>query len=171
MLKCLKLNHHITNEADCINRLDKIAAVDKLGSRLTREIDCIQQEEAEAENRFISTKAFRSIAGFAAGGLVAAIFKQGNPLSVGFNICNRELQQKACFGTVMIALKDSKGLEDIEIIAVSRLARNIGATEVNIMSSLRNKGYTLFTPEQLSEYLDRVKENIREGARIESQFR
>lgn len=53
-------------------------------------------------------------------------------------------------------------MEDIIVIAVSRLAREAKKTESDIISSLESKGYSLVAPEKLWKSLDQYKEEIRE---------
>jgi capsular polysaccharide biosynthesis protein len=63
----------------------------------------------------------------------------------------------------MIALKKNGKIEDAEVIAVSRLAREAMTTEGEIISTLESRGYTLITPKDFWKTLDYVKEAIKEG--------
>ncbi len=64
---------------------------------------------------------------------------------------------------MLIAAKENSRLEDIEVIAVSSLAREAKATEQDIISSAKRDGYLLLTPEELWESLNRLKEEIMKG--------
>ena len=54
-------------------------------------------------------------------------------------------------------------MDGIEVIVISRLAREAKATEAEIISSLKSQGYSLMTPEEFWKTLDCVKEAIKEG--------
>jgi len=152
----------ISKEAGHIDRLDMIARINALKARLVSEVDRIKHEEGSSEHIFNTSKVYSGILGLAIGGIVGAITKQ-NPLLSGFRSFNTELDKKESFGNVMIAAKENGELEDIEVIAVSRLAREAKKTESDIISSLVSKGYSLAAPEKLWKSLDQFKEEIREG--------
>jgi hypothetical protein len=102
------------------------------------------------------------IAGFALGGIVGAITKQ-NPLLSGYRSFSTELGKKEDFGNVMVAVKKSGKLEDIEVVSISSFVREYKTTESNIISILRNNGYVALTPKKFWELLDRLKEEVMEG--------
>ncbi len=158
-----ELDSHITKEARHIDRLDRITGINALKARLVSEIDSIKHEERSSEYSFNTSKVYSGILGFAIGGIVGAVLKQENPFSSGYKLCSKQLGEKANFGNVMMAIKESAKWEDIKVIAVSRLAREIKKTESDIISSLVSKDYSLVTPEELWKSLDQFKEEIRKG--------
>jgi len=158
-----ELNGHVAQEAEYINRLDRIADINALKARLIIEVDRIQNEEISSEHAFNAGKVFSGMLNLATGSITSAVLKQGDPLSFGFRLLTKEFGKKNCFGNVMMVVKKGGKLEDIETIAVSRLAREAKVTESDIMSSFKNKGYSLMTPEELWIYLDYVKDMIKEG--------
>ena len=158
-----EMNSHIAKEAEYINRLDRIAEINALKARLIIEVDRIQNEEASSEHAFNTGKVFGGILNFAAGSITSAALKQKDPLSFGFKLLTKEFGKEAGFGTVMMAVKKDGSSEDIETIAVSRLAREAETTESDIMSSLESEGYSLMTLEELWEHLDQLKEDIEAG--------
>lgn len=158
-----ELNRRVAKEAEFIDRLDRIARIDELKARLVREVDRILGEEGSLESIFDTGKLFNGALGFFVGSMIGKILKQEKPLSKGYYLLNRELEKKSPFGTVMMALKKSRKIGDIEVIAVSRLAREARTTEGEIISSLESKGYSLMTPEELWESLHRLEEDIIEG--------
>ncbi len=158
----MELDSRITEESGHIDRLDMIARISALKARLVSEIDRIKHEERSSEYIFNTSKVYSGILGLAIGGIVGAITKQ-NPLLSGFRSFNTELDKKESFGNVMITAKENGELEDMKVIAVSRLAREAKKTESDIISSLIGKGYSLMAPEKLWKSLDQFKEEISEG--------
>jgi hypothetical protein len=162
----IELNCYFAEEAECINRLDMMTAIDSLKARLLEKVNKIRNEERSSEDAFGIGNMFSGMLHLATGSITSAVLKQKNPLSSGLKLATRELGKKADFGTVMMALKKNGKLEDIETIAVSRLARETKTTEFDIMSSYTSIGYSLKTPEELWEYLDRLKANIKEDSSL-----
>jgi len=161
---CMELDGYIAKEAEYIDSLDRIAEINALKARLVSEVDRIKGDEKSSEHAFDAAKVFSGMLHFAAGSLTSAVVsKKENPFSFGFKLATKELGKEAGFGTVMMAAKKDGKLEDIETIAVSRLAREAKTTEADIMSSFESKGFSLMTPEDLWESLDRLKEEIKEG--------
>jgi len=151
-----ELDSRITKEAGHIDRLDRIARISALKTRLVSKINRIKHEERSSEYIFNTSKVYSGILGLAIGGIVGAITKR-NPLLSGFRSFNTELDKKESFGNVMIAAKENGELEDIKVIAVSRLAREAKTTESDIISSLESKDYSLMAPEKLWKSLDQLK--------------
>ena len=158
-----ELDSLITKEAEFVQRLDRVAKIDALKSRIAAEIKHIQEAELESERNFNTGTLRSGIAHFVFGSIVGAILNHENPFSFGAKSFSTELDKKADFGNVMIAIKESGKLEDIEVIAVSRLAREAKTTEQDIISIFKGNGYLLLTPEELWKSLHRLEEDIMEG--------
>ena len=156
-----ELNHHITKEAEYINRLDRIAEINALKARLIREVDRIQNEERSSEHAFDTGKVFSDMLNFAAGSLTGILSKQESPFASGGRLFINELGKKASFGNVMIAIKKGSPIEEAEVISISRLAREAKTTEAEVISSLEHKGYSLITPQECWKALDYAKETTK----------
>jgi hypothetical protein len=159
----IELDGCFRKEAERINRLDSIARIKILKAKLASQVNKIRDNEESSKHAFGMGNLFSSALYLFGGSLTIAAMKQENPWSLGLKLANKELEKKADFGTVMIAVKADGNLEHIETIAVSRLAREAKTTESDIISSYKSKGYLLVTPEELWEYLDKLKEDIKAG--------
>ena len=157
------LEARMLEEAGYIDKLDRMARLDAFKARLADKVYSIQQEEEISRRAFDGTKLPLSILGFAIGSIAGVISKQGNPLALGFGMFGNQLEKQSCFGMVMMGLKEGHKIKDIEVIAISRLARESNTTEVEIISSLEGQGYSLMTPEDFLEALDYMKQAIKEG--------
>lgn len=159
----MELNRRLAKEAKLIDRLDTIARIDELKSRLVSEVNHIQQKEKNSERVSNAGKVYSGLLGFAAGSIIGKILKQENPVSSGYKLFSKELEKKSPFGIAMMALKEGRKIDDIEVIAISRLAREAKTTEAEIISSLKYQGYSLITHEEFWLSLNHVKEAIKEG--------
>ena len=159
----MELNNHIAREAEYIDKLDRIAEIKALKERLAGEVYRIQQEESSSEHTFNSGRLYSGIMDFAAGAIAGSIFKQESPLLKGYELSSKELAKKAHFGMVMIAIKKCGSWKDTKVMAISRLAREAGTTEADIISSMRRRGYHLYTPEDFWQILERLKAEVSEN--------
>ena len=100
------LNRRIAKEVEYTGRLDKVARIDALKSRLVGEVNRVKHEEDISERGFNASKSFNSIAGFALGSIVGATAKQ-NLLMLGFKSFSNELDKEAEFVNVMVAIKEN----------------------------------------------------------------
>ena len=158
-----ELDSLITKEAEFVQRLDRVAKIDTLKSRIAAEIKRVQEEEDKSERNFNTGKLYSSVAGFALGSILGAMSKQGKPFLSGAKLLSTELGKEADFGTVLIATGENSKLEDIEVVSISSLAREYKKTESSIISIIKGNGYLLLTPKELWKSLHRLKEDIMEG--------
>jgi len=158
-----ELDSLITKEAEFVQRLDRVAKIDTLKSRIAAEIKRVQEEEDKSERNFNTGKLYSSVAGFALGSILGAMSKQGKPFLSGAKLLSTELGKEADFGTVLIATGENSKLEDIEVVSISSLAREYKKTESSILSIIKGNGYLLLTPKELWKSLHRLKEDIMEG--------
>ncbi len=122
----LELDSLIDKEAEFIRIKGRISKLDALKSRLIHKINHIQEKEYISESSFNADKFQISIAHFVLGSIVGAMAKQENPLLSGFRSFSTELGKKEDFGNVMIAVKKSGNLEDVEAVSISQaLSGNI----------------------------------------------
>lgn len=157
-----ELDGLINKEAELIHRQEQIAKINALKSRVAKEIEHVQTAERESEYRFNKGRIFSGVAGFAIDSFIGVISNNENPFLLGAKSFSEELDKEADFGKVLIALKESSKLEDMEVIAISHLAREYKKTESSIISIIKGNGYLLLTPEELWESLHGLEEDIME---------
>jgi len=81
----------------------------------------------------------------------------------GYKSFSTELGKKEDFGNVMVAVKKSGKLENIKAVSISSFVREYKTTESNVLSILRDSGYTALAPKEFWELLHRLKEEIMGG--------
>ena len=102
----MELNRRFAKEAEFIDRLDRIARIDELKSRLVSEVNHIQQEEKNSERISNAGKVYSGLLGLAVGSITGAVIKQENPFLSGYKLFSKALEKKSPFGMVMMALKE-----------------------------------------------------------------
>ena len=158
-----ELDGLIEREAESIHIQERFSNIDTLKSRLVHEINRIQEKEYISERSSNAGKFQIGIARFVLGSIVGAMAKQENPLLSGYRSFSTELGKKEDFGSVMIAIKKSGKLEDIEAVSISSFVREYKTTESNIISIIRDNGYITLTPKEFWELLYQLKEDLVEG--------
>lgn len=157
------LNNLFDKSTTSIWQQDQIAAIKALKLRISEEIKREKSAEDDAEYSFNKASVFTGVAGFALGSLIGAIRKSKNPISLGAQLLKQELERQEPFRTLIIALEDGNGLEGVEVVAISRLARESKMIESKVCFALRAKGSILLTPQQFWQVLDNLEMKIMEG--------
>jgi hypothetical protein len=152
----------LDRSAESIWQRDQAATIQALRLRVAEEIKREESAEASASYGFNKASLISGVAGFILGGLIGVRRKDDNPLSLGAHLFSESLDRKEPFGALVVSFKDDKGLEGVQVIPVSRLARNRNSTELEVCSSLRAKGFLLLSPQQFWIVLDRFEAVILE---------
>ena len=157
------LNHLFDESAGSIWQQDQIAVIKALRLRIYAVIRSEKSAEDNAKYSFNKAKIFTGGVGFALGSLIGAMRKSQKPMSLGAKLLKQELKRQEPFGTLSIALKNDNGLEGVEVVAISRLAREANMTESRIFSSLKARGLILLPPQQFWKVLESLEIKTMEG--------
>jgi hypothetical protein len=93
--------------------------------------------ERDAAYRYSDVRLMRGLAAFALGTLRAAVVHSEDPLSVGLGLAKGDLERKQPYGTVLVVIGPSGVPEDVDVIPVSRWARESGRTSLVSWKSLK----------------------------------
>jgi len=151
-------------EAKRLFRHDQAVCLRRLKARVMREVSNTLEQETTASNAFTKTALVMGAAEFALGGLVAAMFRSRRVFSVGTHLAQGELSKTKPFGTVLVAVGHGGLPNDVEVVSLSRLARESGRLESNIEAALQTSGYLLMTPQTFSNVLDELKCKVLNGS-------
>ena len=113
-----------------------------------------------------STKAtlFTGLAGLAFGTILgAALHTEEHPLLVGARLANNEFKRTEPFGTIAVAVGDAGVPDDVQVVSLSKYAREQRLSESTVRSELEARGYRLMTPDSFFKFLDQVKDNVLKG--------
>lgn len=158
------LNEIFAQEAEYLCRHDQVRRLDELGEKVTQEVRDVRRMETTASLRFSQGTLISSLVNFAVGSLVAgARHSREHPLSIGIRLALSEFERTAPFGGVVVALGSGGVPDDVTVVALSRLARELGMSESEILAAIETRGYRLTTPEALFSTLDKLKEQVLTG--------
>ena len=145
-------------------RRDQAFSLDNLSARIMREVEDAQITEVVASNKFNERQLTRGVLSFAAGALFAAIAGQRDPLSRGARLIQPVLDQKAPFGTVLVAVGKQGLPDDVAVVPLSRLARESKKGEQEIRDILQESGCLLVEPEAYALFMDNLKRRVLDGS-------
>jgi len=101
---------------------------------------------------------------FTLSSLYSAAIGRKDALNNGARMAKSVLNREVPFGTVLIAVGKSGLPDDLEIVPVSRLARESNRSELEVETSLKYRGSLLITPDKFAKVLDKVECKILDGS-------
>ena len=154
----------LAQEAEHLRRYDQARRLDALKEKIAHEVSDIQRMETAASRGFAKAKLISGLATFAIGSLVAAARRsREHPLAVGARWAQGDFERTAPFGTVVVAVGPGGVPDDVNVVALSRQARELDKTESKLVAALQARGDRLMTPESFVITLDELKEKVLKG--------
>ena len=159
------LEKAFAQEAEHLHRGDQAQCLDALRARVTYEVSHIRRMESAASFGFTKATLITGLAKLALGSLMAsAVRSQEDPLSFGVWLANTSFARTAPFGNVAVAVGPGGLPDEVNVIPLSRHAREMGKSESEIMAAIEAHGYRLLTPESFFRALDQLREHVLKGA-------
>lgn len=143
---------------------DQIACLNELKTRIVDEVEHIQRMETVAHTNFNKGKLISSPIAFGVGALFAAARGDKDPISTGAKLVKSVLDERAPFGTILVAVGKGGIPSDVEVTPVSRLARQSHISESQVRADLQRGGYLFMTPEEFVGVLSKVQSRLLDGS-------
>jgi len=151
------------HEAQYQYRQDQARSLDELKKRVEREIKDIEGMETASSIGYMKATLIASGAKFAIGILWGvARHSEEHPLSVGMRLAQNSLERTAPFGNIVIAVGSGGLPDDVEVIPLSKWARDQDKEESEVIASLRS-GYDVMSVESFFSNLEELKGKVLEG--------
>ncbi len=159
------LQESLAEEADYLQRRDQAQCLDDLRTRVEREIADLRWMEGIASSASTKATLFTGLAGLAIGTILgAALHTEEHPLLVGARLANNEFKRTEPLGTIAVAVGDAGVPDDVQVVSLSKYAREQRLSESTVRSELEAQGYRLLTPEPFFAFLDELKDKVLKGA-------
>ncbi len=146
-----------------LDQHDQIACLQTLRARILKEVENTRCMELTAQRGSYKSNIFYGLTAFVAGGLFAARNNRNDALLKGVEAANSVISKKSPFGSVFIAIGKEGLPKDVEVVPISRLARESHKSELDVRVSLQAKGYLIITPEAFMQVLDKAERGIHRG--------
>ena len=153
----------LEDSATQMRRHDQAAVVHSLRDRVMSEVGAMRGTEATAASGHGGIAIAVGLGSLALGGLVSAASGHSGPKRIGARVSRDILSKKVPFGSVEVTIGKQGIPEGVEVISVSRLARESGRSESEVRSTLRKDGYSVMVPEAFTRSLDTLERRILDG--------
>jgi len=157
------LGEIFAREAERLRRHDQARCLRDLRSEVMVEVKHSQREEADAAYAFNKVTFIGGLAKFALGTLGAIVVRSDDPLSVGLRLAKSDFERTQPYGTVLVVVGPGGVPDDVDMIPVSRWARELGRSEAQIEAALKAKGNLLMTPQTFSEFMEELEDRVLRG--------
>ena len=158
------LKEILAQEAQHLHRHDQARRLDGLGEKVAQEVRYIQRMETAASSGFEWTMLISGLMKFTLGSLVAVAGRSHEHLlSIGTRVAQSDFERTAPFEVVVIAVGPGGVPDDVDVVALSRHARELGRAEFQIVAALESRGYCVMTPESFSIALDELRGKVLNG--------
>jgi hypothetical protein len=158
----LSLGTVLTEEANQLSREDEVSRLKVVYSSTRQQLDIAKRSEDSA--RYGHSKA-NLIFSLARLGLSAtAMVSKNKQLStISRHLVENPISKERPFGNVLVYIGPDGLPNDVEVVSVSRLARESNRPESEVINKLRARGCLLFSKEEFSLLVDKLVIGVREG--------
>lgn len=160
------LSDIFAQEADVLNRKRMVSQLVELRYKVSRELQATKDLEDTARYNCNRADIEISATRLAIGAVIKLALPSSPTLSVvGDQLLKTPAKSERLFGRVSICI-DSRGVPDgVEVVNVSRLARELNRGESDVRNELRERGYRLFSESEFSLLIDNLIGEV-EGDRL-----
>ena len=158
----LSLTTLFAEEAKRLSREDRASRLRALYRAVVAQLERVKRDEgleSYAQSQVNSTASLVAL-GMSAG---IAIASRNNRLSNVSNFLKSVSIKKPPFGNVLICIGLDGLPEDVEVISISRLARESKRLESEVTSELQKHGYLLLDKKMFSLLIEKLINAVREG--------
>ena len=149
-------------EANRLSREDEASRLKAAHSTVVEQLERVKCSESSAS--YAQSQVNQTASAFTLGmSLGRAMVSKGNRLSTFSNSLRSVGNKKPPFGNVMVCIGPGGLPGDVEVISISRLARESKRPESDVINELQKRGYLLFSKEAFSLLIDKLVDDIREG--------
>lgn len=163
----LPLNELFAREVEHLRRHDQARSLDALGRKIAQEVSDIQRTETSASYGFNQAALITGLVKFGIGGLEAlASRSHKHPLSAGARLAEGDFTRTAPFGEVRVAVGVRGIPDDVNVVPLSRWAREQGRSESEVVALLKARGYRVMKPEGFFITLNELKGKVLKGTLV-----
>ena len=153
-------------EAERLRRLDQAQCLRSLREEVARRVADLRRLELDARTEFTQGRYLGALMSFTIGGLMASASQsRERPFSAGVRLAREalaEAEDEPC-GTVMVKVGPGGVPDDVTVLSISRMARERGMGEAQVVLRLVSQRQVLFTPRAFSKALEELERKVLDG--------
>ena len=144
-------------------RRDQAECVRNLKSRVLAEVEYLVDMESADKLAFSKGKLVSAPLSFATGGFIGMLLHHHDPLITALKAAGSTLGRNHPFGTVLIAIGQDGLPNNVEVIPLSRFARDSKISESGVRAILASRGYFLTTPQIFAATMEVIEHRVLDG--------
>jgi hypothetical protein len=153
----------LAEEADRLSRWDEASRLKALCFSIRRQLDQVRSSENAASCGYSRAELTISLGTLAVGGIIKALSSNRHLSALADRLLESRTNKERPFGLVLICIGPRGLPEDVQVIPVSRLARELDCEESKVIHAERQHGYLLITEEAFLLLILRLVADVEEG--------
>ena len=159
----LSLSSLFEKEATCLNRRGAILCLKTLLTSIRQQLDRVEREEDAIAREYSKSDLALSLGRLAVGSTIKMMSTNRWLTAFSDNLLTSPTDKQRPFGKVLVRI-GPKGLpDDVEVVGISRLAREENRQETEAINDLQERGYLLFSEKTFSLLIDKLITEVEKG--------
>jgi hypothetical protein len=150
-------------EAGRLSRWDEASRLKELYISIRRQLDQVRISENAASCGYSRAELRFSVGTLALGGIIKLLSSNRGLSAFADRLLESPVNKERPFGLVLICIGPGGLPEDVQVIPVSRLARESDCEESEVVHVLRQHGYLLITEAAFLVLILRLVADVKEG--------
>ncbi len=159
----LSLSNLFAEEACRLNWRDEASRLQALYLPIREQLDRAKSVEGVVACGYSKTKLTVSLAELAVGGTIRMLSKNKQMLAFSDHLLNNLAGEQRPFGKVLICVGPKGMPDDVQVVSISRLARESNREESEVINELQGRGCLLFSEKAFSLLTDKLTGDVQEG--------
>lgn len=153
----------LIDESNRLKKEDQVSSLEALSLYIKEQIERTEDSEDSAKYGYYKAGVVISSIGLAASIGVRLALKGKRSRNLSKYLLSNVEDKQPHFGTVLVSVGPGGLPEDVEVVSISRLARETNRDEPEVIKRLLGHGYLLFDGESFSHLIQRLIADIQEG--------
>ena len=145
-----------------LKRKDKVARLNALRTAILNQAESARHSEMTAQSGHTDVRMVTSLIGLGSM-LIARGIESKTLFAISRHLLDRPGGVECSFGTVLIRIGPEGLPEGVDVVCISRLARESHRDESEVIAELRRDGHLLFRETSFSSLIDKAAEEILKG--------
>ena len=159
----LSLTNLFAEEAVRLNWRDEASRLKALHSSIRQQLDRAKSNEEAASYGHSKAKLIICLGGLAVGGIGKMVSKNEQLQAFPDDLLNSLAGKQRPFGMVLICVGPRGMPDDVQVVSISRLARESNREESEVINELQRHGCLLFSEKAFSRLIDKLTCDVQEG--------
>ena len=159
----LALTALFDEEANRLHWKEQASRLKTIHSSVRQQMDRAKSSENAASYGNSKARLAISLGGLAVGGIIRMTSENRRLLAFSDHLLNDLAGEQRPFGTVLICVGPRGMPDDVQVISISRQARELKREESKVINELQEGGCLLFSEKAFSDLIVKLIDDVQEG--------